>query len=143
MELASKEREMTLVEFAAEEVRNLNPRPYTSWHSRQEARTKDKLMEHLSRLITRATARMAYEDEVYEFLLERIRCHFDDLKEYTRFSIERGVNYITLEDNQFEFADTRECVLEYQQSLLSLCDTVKFEQFIHQINDELELYDTI
>lgn len=134
---------MSKVEFATEEVRNLNPRPYTAWNSRQEARAKDKLMEHFRRLITMATARMLYEDEVYEFLVERIKCVFDDLKEYTRFAIEEGVNYIALKDTQFEFADTRECVVEYQESLLALCNAVNFEQFISQVNDELEAYDTL
>lgn len=131
-------------EFAEEEVRNTKARLYTShWEGRQLSRAKEKLFEHFKRLITMATARMLYDDEVYEFLVSRIKCVFDDLKAYTRFAIEEGVNYIALKDTQFEFADTRECVVEHRDALLEVCDAVNFEMFLYQINEELERYDTL
>lgn len=129
-------------EFAEEEVRNTNARLYTSqWESRQLSRAKEKLFEHFRRLITMSLARMMYEDRVDEFMMGRVECVFNDMKAYTRFAISEGVNFIALKDTQFEFADTRECVVEFRNVLLELSDAVNFEMFRPQIEDELAEYD--
>ena len=131
-------------EFAEEEARNETPRLYTSqWESRQLSRAKEKLFEHFRRLITMSLARMMYEDEVYEFMIARVECIFNDLKAYTRFAISEGVNFIALKDTQLEFADSRECVVEFRDTLLELCDAVNFEIFRPQIEEELAEYDIL